>query len=386
MHGLSIFSVFETDNRYSELPQEKAAAPKKEEDDTFNIAMRFVTHVIHRHKPVRAGPVVAQRRPVTAGSKSCLRAGGLYHPDGGGWGGFEGHGPSALDGTVLPCPAVPVAGGSPLPWTRGSGSNPSLFVSPRPVPVPPSCSSGCARERPDRQGQVPAEDGVSRAAGTRRRFLSGRGERGLAALSPGSGGWRGAAALSLGSQPPRRRGSLAGRGGRWRLGRGSPFLAFPTSPLTAGDLRRSPGRPARGEGLRPWPSAGRLWPCPAAGRPAELGARPSPVGAGGWLRGVPEAGDASQGWAWGRQKGREPRPAGRRPALPTAGGAAGAGPGRLGAPPAGEGSGEAAAAGGCCGGRGSVLRPSLPEPVPGARSCDSHLVWSCLPFLGWVTS
>lgn len=158
--------------------------------------------------------------------------------------------------------------------TGGRAASRGPFQSPRPVPPhpPPSWLGGCARARPGWQGQVPAEDGVSRAAGARRRFLPGRGERGLAAgAEPRRRG------LSPGSGPPRRRGSLA-EAEAMAPGAGQPLpcLAFLPLPASCGDLRRPAAEGGEGSGCRPR----------GAGRGGFMGS-PRPGGRSSGLSGPP---------------------------------------------------------------------------------------------------
>lgn len=218
----------------------------------------------------------APRRLLAVGRKSRLRAGGLYHTDGE-WGGLGG-----LEGLVPQLPTAPscTARLSRCPEaaafarTGGRAASRGPFQSPRPVPPhpPPSWLGGCARARPGWQGQVPAEDGVSRAAGARRRFLPGRGERGLAAgAEPRRRG------LSPGSGPPRRRGSLA-EAEAMAPGAGQPLpcLAFLPLPASCGDLRRPAAEGGEGSGCRPR----------GAGRGGFMGS-PRPGGRSSGLSGPP---------------------------------------------------------------------------------------------------
>ncbi|XP_061853197.1 sorcin isoform X1 [Colius striatus] len=91
--------------------------------------------------------------------------------------GLGGSGREAPDRTPSRCLVASVIGGSRLPCTGGGVCRPGSFQAGGPARLPsPSLSwpGGCLRARPDEQRQVPGEDGVSRAAGARRRFLPGR--------------------------------------------------------------------------------------------------------------------------------------------------------------------------------------------------------------------
>lgn len=155
-HSLSALSVFETDNTHSELPHEKAAVPKTEVD-TFNTTTPSVTHVIHGHKPVRAGPSAAPHRPVTAGSKSPRLAGGLYHLDEGGLGRARGAWSFRSRRHRFALPGCPSSWRQPLDPDAWQRFQPRPFAEPAARPGPPFPAEWLRPGAAGLAGQVPGK-------------------------------------------------------------------------------------------------------------------------------------------------------------------------------------------------------------------------------------
>uniref|UniRef100_A0A8B9EHI8 Sorcin n=1 Tax=Anser cygnoides TaxID=8845 RepID=A0A8B9EHI8_ANSCY len=115
--------------------------------------------------------------PPPVGRKSLLRAGGLYHPERRGVLGVALS--SQQHHLALPdCPAGRRQPAASHGWRSFQPPVGGSSQSPRPSVLsslpPRGRPCGCRGARPGRAGQRRAEDGVSRAAGTRRRLLPGR--------------------------------------------------------------------------------------------------------------------------------------------------------------------------------------------------------------------